>query len=50
MRVLDECGVRTSSDLAGSRLRQRDERTLARLGKKQVLKVSPVGKYRPSHV
>ena len=40
-RALDEPTGGTYSDIAGSHLRQKDEHTLARLGKKQVLKVSP---------
>ncbi|KAL8670874.1 MAG: hypothetical protein Q9168_004605 [Polycauliona sp. 1 TL-2023] len=37
-RALDEPTGGTYSDIAGSHLRQKDEHTLARLGKKQVLK------------
>jgi len=37
---LSQNGVGTFSDIAGTRPRQTDEHTLARLGKQQVLKVS----------
>ena len=37
---LSQNGVRTYADIAGNRPRQKDEHTLARLGKQQVLKVS----------
>ncbi|KAL8802703.1 MAG: hypothetical protein Q9200_006497 [Gallowayella weberi] len=40
MQALNEPTGGTYSDIAGSHLRQKDEHTLARLGKQQVLKVS----------
>ena len=40
MLSLDLNGVSTFSDIAGKRRRGKDEQTLARLGKRQVLKVN----------
>ena len=39
LATLDSQGGGTFSRVAGNRFKQRDEHTLARLGKKQVLKV-----------